>query len=185
VQKYGGTSVADLDRIRSVAGRVAKHVALGERVAVVVSAMAGKTNEMVGWTRDLSPMHDAREYDTVVGERGVKLSGGQRQRICIARAFLANPRILILDEATAAVEPESEMLIQSALVRLMQGRTTLIVSHRLSMVRDADLILVIRSGRVVEQGSHVDLMAHDEWYARMYRLQMGEEAAPVVAARLR
>jgi ABC-type multidrug transport system fused ATPase/permease subunit len=117
-------------------------------------------------------------YASLVGERGVKLSGGQRQRICIARALLANPKVLLLDEATAAVEPESELIIQAALGRLMQGRTTVIVSHRLSMVRDADSILVIREGRITEHGAHSTLMQRDEWYARMYRLQMREEHAP-------
>jgi ATP-binding cassette subfamily B protein len=114
-------------------------------------------------------------YDTVIGERGVRLSGGQRQRLCIARAFLANPAVLLLDEATAAVEPESEALIQAALSRLMQGRTTFIVSHRLSMVRDADTLLVIRDGLLEQRGTHELLMASDGWYARMYRLQVGDE----------
>jgi ABC-type multidrug transport system fused ATPase/permease subunit len=113
-------------------------------------------------------------YDTVIGERGVRLSGGQRQRLCIARAFLANPAVLLLDEATAAVEPESELLIQAALTRLMHGRTTFIVSHRLSMVRDTDSILVIRDGLLEERGTHDRLMATDGWYSRMYRLQVGE-----------
>jgi ABC-type multidrug transport system fused ATPase/permease subunit len=111
-------------------------------------------------------------YDTLVGERGVKLSGGQKQRICIARAFLANPRVLLLDEATASVEPESEALIQAALERLMQGRTTIIVTHRLSLVRECDRILVIEQGRVIESGTHDELLQRDGWYARMYRLQM-------------
>ena len=118
-------------------------------------------------------------YDTVVGERGVKLSGGQKQRICIARAFLANPRILLLDEATAAVEPESESIIQAALARLLEGRTALIVSHRLSMVRDADQILVVDGGGITERGTHDELLARSGWYARMYRLQMGGEAVGV------
>ena len=112
-------------------------------------------------------------YDTVVGERGVKLSGGQKQRVCIARAFLANPRILLLDEATASVEPESEAAIQAALDRLMVGRTSVVVSHRLSMIRNAQQILVLRDGRITERGSHDELMAHDDWYARMYSMQMG------------
>jgi len=111
-------------------------------------------------------------YDTLVGERGVKLSGGQKQRICIARAFLANPRVLLLDEATASVEPESEALIQAALERLMQDRTTIIVTHRLSLVRDCDRILVIDEGRVIESGRHEQLVEQNGWYARMYRLQM-------------
>lgn len=111
-------------------------------------------------------------YKTFVGERGVKLSGGQKQRLCIARAFLANPRILLLDEATAAVEPESEALIQAALERLMQGRTTAIITHRLSMVRGCDQILVIENGSVSERGTHEALLAGGGWYGRMYPLQM-------------
>jgi len=113
-------------------------------------------------------------YDTVVGERGVKLSGGQKQRVCIARAFLANPRILLLDEATASVEAESEAAIQAALDRLMVGRTSVVVSHRLSMIRNAQQILVLGDGRVIERGSHDELMADPGWYARMYRMQMGD-----------
>ncbi len=118
-------------------------------------------------------------YQTVVGERGVKLSGGQKQRICIARAFLANPKVLLLDEATASVEPESEAIIQSALERLMEGRTTIIVSHRLSMVRNCDQILVIEGGKITERGTHEELMARLGWYSRMYLLQMGEVGVAV------
>ena len=103
-------------------------------------------------------------YETVVGERGVKLSGGQKQRISIARAFLANPQILLLDEATAAVEPESEMLIQRALERLQLGRTAVIVSHRLSMVRDCSQILVVLDGTISERGTHDELMAYEDGY---------------------
>jgi ATP-binding cassette, subfamily B, bacterial len=114
----------------------------------------------------------AQGYQTVIGERGVKLSGGQKQRLCIARAFLANPRVLLLDEATAAVEPESEALIQSALERLMEGRTTVIVTHRLSMVRNCDAILVLRDGQVVERGTHAELQALGGWYARTCALQL-------------
>jgi subfamily B ATP-binding cassette protein MsbA len=111
-------------------------------------------------------------YDTVVGERGVKLSGGQKQRICIARAFLANPRILLLDEATAAVEPESESLIQAALERLMENRTTVIITHRLSMVRGCHQIFVVEDGEVVERGTHDQLLSNGGWYGRMYPMQM-------------
>jgi len=122
-------------------------------------------------------------YDTEVGERGVKLSGGQKQRISIARAFLANPQILILDEATSAVEPESEFIIQEALERLMKGRTTFIVSHRLSMVRNADVIAVIDDGRIIELGNHAELMQKGGLYAEMYRMQMGEEWAEAAVGR--
>ncbi len=98
-------------------------------------------------------------YDTVVGERGVKLSGGQRQRVAIARALLADPRILILDEATSSLDNESEALVQEALARLMEGRTTLVIAHRLSTVIDADRLVVIDDGRIVEEGTHANLMA--------------------------
>ena len=116
-------------------------------------------------------------YQAMVGERGVKLSGGQRQRIAIARAFLSNPAILLLDEATSAVEPESESIIQQALERLMSGRTTFIVSHRLSAIRSCDLIVVIEQGRAIERGTHSELIDQNGLYAQMYRMQMGEEVA--------
>jgi subfamily B ATP-binding cassette protein MsbA len=110
-------------------------------------------------------------YDTQIGERGVKLSGGQKQRLAIARAVLADPRILILDEATSSVDTESEFFIHQALVRLMQGRTTFIIAHRLSTIRSADVILVLENGRIVESGSHNTLYAADGAYAQMYRQQ--------------
>ena len=112
-------------------------------------------------------------YQTLVGERGVKLSGGQRQRIAIARAFLANPAILLLDEATSAVEPESESIIQQALEKLMSGRTTFIVSHRLSVIRPCDTIVVVDGGLLAEQGTHAELLEQNGIYAGMYRMQMG------------
>lgn len=118
-------------------------------------------------------------FSTEVGERGVKLSGGQRQRIAIARAFLADPQILILDEATSAVEPGSEWIIQQALDRLMEGRTTFVTSHRLSMVRNADVIAVLDEGRLVELGTHAELLAANGLYAAMYRRQMGDLSVPV------
>ncbi len=110
-------------------------------------------------------------YDTVVGERGVKLSGGQRQRVAIARAILADPRILILDEATSSLDSESEGLIQDGLVRLRQGRTTFVIAHRLSTIQSADQILVIESGRIVERGSHGELLALDGRYRQLYDTQ--------------
>ncbi len=109
--------------------------------------------------------------DTVIGERGVKLSGGQRQRVTIARALLASPRVLMLDEATSSLDTESESFIQSSLEELLKGRTTLVIAHRLSTIQRADLILVIEDGEIVERGQHVDLMAEEGRYHRLYTLQ--------------
>ncbi|WP_246068751.1 lipid A export permease/ATP-binding protein MsbA [Ferrovibrio terrae] len=115
-------------------------------------------------------------YDTAVGENGVKLSGGQRQRVAIARAMLRDAPILLLDEATSALDTESERLIQVALSELMRGRTTLVIAHRLSTVIDADVIFVLDHGRLVEQGSHAELLARNGAYARLYATQFAVEA---------
>ncbi|HSE49896.1 MAG TPA: ABC transporter ATP-binding protein [Terriglobales bacterium] len=115
-------------------------------------------------------------YDTIIGERGVKLSGGQRQRVSIARAVLADPRILILDEATSSLDSESEQLIQEGLAYLMKGRTTFVIAHRLSTIRRADQILVVESGRIVERGRHEQLYAAGGRYRELYDKQHGLEA---------
>jgi len=117
-----------------------------------------------------------KKYDTVVGERGVKLSGGQRQRVAIARAILANPRILILDEATSSLDSESEALIQDGLRRLRHGRTTFVIAHRLSTIRSADQILVLESGQIVERGSHKELLAAGGRYRQLYDKQYAFES---------
>jgi subfamily B ATP-binding cassette protein MsbA len=116
------------------------------------------------------------KYDTIIGERGVKLSGGQRQRVSIARAILADPRILILDEATSSLDSESEMLIQEGLAQLMRGRTTFVIAHRLSTIRRADQILVVEAGKIVERGTHAFLYAAAGRYRELYDKQHGLEA---------
>jgi ATP-binding cassette subfamily B protein len=135
---------------------------------IMAAAKAAQAHEFIeGFTKG---------YDTIVGERGVTLSGGQRQRVAIARALLMNPRILILDDSTSSVDTQTEKLIQAALDTLMEGRTTFVIAHRLSTVRRADLILVMDQGRIVERGTHEQLLARAGLYKEIYDLQLVDHA---------
>ena len=140
---------------------------------------AGATEEEVYQASEGANAHEFIKnlpdgYRTMVGEKGVNLSGGQRQRIAIARAFLKNPRILIMDEATSALDSQAERLVQSALNRLMEGRTTLVIAHRFTTVQMADKILVLKQGSVVEEGQHDQLLEQKGLYHHLYTLRMAE-----------
>jgi ATP-binding cassette subfamily B protein len=143
---------------------VAENIAFGRSSAtpteIEEAAWAAQAHEFILGFKD--------GYQTVVGERGVTLSGGQRQRLALARAFLANPRILILDDSTSAIDSQTEDEIQKAIFRAAQGRTTLIITHRLSQIRWADKIVVLRKGRVAAMGSHDELMEKSEAYRRIF-----------------
>jgi subfamily B ATP-binding cassette protein MsbA len=115
----------------------------------------------------------------VIGEKGLRLSGGQRQRIAIARAILKNPPILILDEATSSLDSVSEAVVQKALEKLMKGRTTIVIAHRLSTIRKANKIIVLEGGRIIETGSHDELLKHEGRYQKLYELQFREQEMQV------
>src|SRR5262249_1400926 len=116
-----------------------------------------------------------QKFATIVGERGIRLSGGERQRIAIARAILMNPRLLILDEATSSLDASSEALVQEALDQLMKGRTTIVIAHRLSTILNASRILVMDKGRIIEVGTHAELLAQGGLYAQLYERQFRAE----------
>lgn len=127
-------------------------------------------------------MHFPDGYETLVGERGVTLSGGQKQRLAIARTILLDPPILILDDATSSVDVETERLIQRAMVAVMRGRTTFVIAHRLSTVREADLILILQDGEIVERGTHRDLLTQRGLYQDIYELQFRPQEDMLLAA---
>ena len=148
-------------------GTVADNIAYGRRDApmeeILAAAQQANAHEFI--------VELPNGYESLIGERGVKLSGGQCQRLSIARAFLADPKILILDEATSNLDTESEQLIQQSMSRLLEGRTTFVIAHRLSTITHADLIVVMEQGRILEQGSHDQLMARRSDYFKMVTRQ--------------
>jgi ABC-type multidrug transport system fused ATPase/permease subunit len=153
-------------------GTVGENIAFGRPGAtqedIVAAAKLANAHEFI--------MRMPQGYDSCIGDRGLTLSGGQRQRIGIARAFIRDSPILILDEPTAALDAESEALVIEGLQRLMRGKTVIIIAHRLSTIRDADRILVIQDGVVAEDGTHAELLALDGVYAHLHHLQFGQSA---------
>jgi subfamily B ATP-binding cassette protein MsbA len=175
-----GTNLKDyrLRDLRSLMGIVTQEpVLFNDTIFNNISfGMTGVTAEAVEQAARIAHAHDfiletPEGYQTNIGDRGVKLSGGQRQRLTIARAVLANPPILILDEATSALDSESERLVQDALDVLMKNRTSIVIAHRLSTVQHADEIVVMRDGKIIEQGSHEQLMQRGGEYGKLVELQ--------------
>jgi ATP-binding cassette subfamily B protein/subfamily B ATP-binding cassette protein MsbA len=159
-------------------GTIAENIAYGRRGAKAEEI--ARAAELANAHEFIAKLPDG--YESLIGERGVKLSGGQRQRITIARAILADPRILILDEATSNLDTESERLIQGSLQTLMSGRTSFVIAHRLSTIAHANRILVLENGRIVEQGRHDELMQASGRYREMVDLQTSPPRSPVVVS---
>lgn len=184
--KIDGHSVREvtLDSLREQVGIVPQETMLfnGSVYNNILYGRLDATKEEIEAAAKAANAHDfimqlTDGYETKLGDRGVNLSGGQRQRIAIARAILKNPRILILDEATSALDTESERVVQEALDRLMVGRTSFVIAHRLSTVKNADKILVLKKGNLVESGTHDELLALDGLYAHLYKIQYRNKEA--------
>ncbi len=178
--KIDGVNIGDVtfDSLRRNIGIVQQDVFLfnGSMKENILYGKLDATDEEVVMAAKQANIHEyimtlPNKYDTQIGERGVKLSGGQKQRLSIARVFLKNPAILVLDEATSALDNTTEILIQEALDELAKGRTTLVVAHRLSTIKNADSIVVISDGEIKERGSHDDLMNSGNIYKKLYNLQ--------------
>jgi len=180
VIRIDGTDIKQvtLDSLRAQVGIVPQETILfnGTVYDNILYGRLDATKEEIEAAAKAANAHDfimelPQGYETMLGDRGVNISGGQRQRIAIARAILKNPRILILDEATSALDTESEHLVQEALNRLMVGRTSLVIAHRLSTIKNADRILVLEKGKLVEDGTHEELMNKNGLYAHLYQIQ--------------
>lgn len=176
----GGVDIRDMrvKELRALMGNVNQEAILFNDSFYnnITFGVANATKEQVVEAAKIANAHEfimATEdgYDTNIGDRGCRLSGGQRQRISIARAILKNPPLLILDEATSALDTESERLVQEALDRLMENRTTLVIAHRLSTIKNADLICVMHEGKIVERGTHDELIALNRYYKRLVDMQ--------------
>jgi ATP-binding cassette subfamily B protein len=166
---YGGGTAIPAARARELerAGAIAAAIDLSSEPKVTAAAMAA------GLTRDLAVMPEG--LGTIVGERGITLSGGQRQRVALARAMAAMPRLLVLDDSLSSVDAETEQLILGHLRAVMHGRTAVLISHRVAAIKDADQILVIDQGQIVERGSHDELFAAGGLYSELYRTQLQTE----------
>ena len=173
-----------LDSLREQVGIVPQETVLfnGSVYDNILYGRLDATREEVEAAAKAANAHDfimqlPNGYETMLGDRGMNISGGQRQRISIARAILKNPQILILDEATSALDTESERVVQEALDRLMVGRTSFVIAHRLSTIKNADKIMVLEKGQLIEQGNHDELMATDGLYAHLYKIQYRSKEA--------
>lgn len=187
--RLDGVPLTDLSRssVRNLMGVVSQDTVLFHESihANIAYGRPGATREDVMRAAEAANAHEfvarlPEGYDTILGERGMRISGGQRQRIAIARALLRNAPILILDEATSALDTQSERLVQEAIERLMANRTVLVIAHRLATVRQADEILVLDEGRIIQRGSHADLLAAGGLYRRLYELQFRDDVEGVL-----